>query len=329
MGNYTIKDVARLAGVSTATVSRVLNGNGYVHESTRKKVNDTIERLKYQPNAIARSLKQERSRSIGFILPDLMNSYFVKIARTIQRELLRQGYHLLMMESEDDEQLEREALELMQEKRVEAIILSGTGHHRQLIQGIRDSGTYIVLVDRKIDGVVVDLVAEDNMVCTMEAISYLLDRHDRIAVIEGPSETSTASERTRAVVERVQGAGRRLPEPYRYPGDYGRESGKAALHYFMSLPDPPTAIFSANNEMTYGVYLGLRELGLKSDSIEVVSFGELELSSLFTHRLSYIQQAPLLVGAAVAELVQRGIQDPEKGVENRILIPRFIRGVHD
>lgn len=208
MGAYTIKDVARVAGVSTATVSRVLNGNGYVQDSTRKKVNDTIQRLKYQPNAIARSLKQERSRSIGFILPDLMNSYFVTIARTIQRELLRLGYHLLMMESEDDEQMEREALELMQEKRVEAIILAGTGHNRKQIHSIRESGTYIVLVDRKIDGVVLDLVAEDNTVCTTEAIGYLLERHERIGVIDGPADASTASERGRAVLESIETSGR-------------------------------------------------------------------------------------------------------------------------
>jgi LacI family transcriptional regulator len=170
-----------------------------------------------------------------------------------------------------------------------------------------------------------DSVAEDNIVPAKEGTAYLASRHRRIGLINGPQHVSTAVERRRAVLEQLEAAGSDRPEVYEYEGDYTRESGKQAIRYFMALPEPPTGLFSANNEMTYGVFLGLRELGLPADAVEIVSFGGLEFSSLFNHRMSYIRQSPAAVGESAADLALQCAANPAKERENRILVPRFVQ----
>lgn len=321
----TIKDVAKEAGVSTATISRVLSGTGYVSEEVRKHVLATVNALNYQPNAIARSLKQEKSWGVGMIIPDMTNSYFMSIARTMQKRLVAEGYRLLFMDSEENPEKEREALDSLRSNRVEAIVLAGTGANTELLQQLASSDFPLVLLDRSIRGVNADLVMEDNRTPVREAIASLMRQgHRRIGVLAGPETISTARERSEAVREAFAEAGQTLRPGDLFAGDFTRESGKLAARHWLAMDDPPTAVFSANNEMTFGLYLGLKELGIEPDEIEVASFGDLEFSSLFRHRLSVVSQSPSTIGEAAADMVLRRLHAPDSARESRIFAPRFI-----
>ncbi|MFC0212970.1 LacI family DNA-binding transcriptional regulator [Paenibacillus chartarius] len=326
MTKLTIKEVAKAAGVSTATISRVLNENGYVSEEARRRVLETIERLHYKPNTIARSLKQDRSGGIGFVLPDLTNPYFMRIARALHNRLAGEGYYVFFMDSDEEPEKEREALNFLLEKRVEAILLAGTGGNLELIRRIQAGGTPLVLLDRQLPGVPADAVMEDNETAAEEAVMYLLDKgHRTVGVLNGPAGISTAAERARGALKALTVRGMEAHTEYSYYGDYTRNSGKRAAKYFLELPVPPTAVFSANNEMTFGFLLGLKENGLPIDHMELVSFGGLDFASLFRHRLTAIRQEPDAVAEAAAELLLRRIREPESAGkrEKRLLVPRL------
>lgn len=332
MPKLTIRDVAQAAGVSTATISRVLNDSGYVSAEVREHVQATIRQLNYRPNAIARSLKQEKSRSIGLIVPDMTNPYFMTMARAVQRRIEREGagYHLLIMDSAEDPEKECEALHFLLEKRVEAIILAGTGGNPELVQAASDGGTYVVLADRTIEGLDLDVVAEDSFDVSREAIVYLAGRgHRRIAVINGRLTISTARERYAGVCAGFAQAGLQAAPELVVEGDYTRQGGLAAIRALMAQSERPTAVFCANNEMTFGVYLGLQELGIPLDELDIVSFGDLEFSSLFHQRLTVIRQNPDRLGEEVGELVMRGRSNGSGGLsadrEKRVLHPTLER----
>ncbi len=304
MRKLTVKDVAKEAGVSTATVSRVLNNSGYVSEQVRSQVLAVVKKLNYQPNSIARSLKQEKTRSIGMIVPDMTNSYFMTIARQLQRKCMEIDYHLLIIDSEEDPSKELKAMQVLMEKRVEAIVLAGTGGNQETIRAMSNSGIYILLIDRRIEGITADVVAENNRVAAQEATRLLLQHgHRNIGIIKGPQAIHTAVERYAGVREALVQAGLQVQQDYVYEGDYSRESGIKAAHYLLNLPEPPTAIFSSNNEMSYGLYLGMHELGMDLQDIEVVSFGDLDLSPLFHNRLSVVQQNPAEIGEKAGDCI--------------------------
>lgn len=325
MTKLTIKDIAREAGVSTATISRVLNNSGYVSQDVKLQVLEVIKRMNYQPNAIARSLKQEKSRSVGIVLPDMTNPYFMEIARAIQHRCFQEGYHLLFVDTEESPDKEKEALDFLLEKRIEALILAGTGGNREQIQAISESGIRVILVDRRYTNLKLDTVAEDNIYAAKAAIDYLAGkRHKRIGIINGPPSISTARERRQGALIGLEEAGIGLAPDYIAEGDYTRESGTAAVRRLLALPEPPTALFSANNEMTFGIYLGLQELGLPLDSIEVVSFGNLEFASLFHHKLSAIMQNPQHIGEIVGDLLIRRLGGDHEEVETQILVPKLV-----
>lgn len=322
----TVKDIAKQSGVSTATVSRVLNNTGYVSEQARENVLETIQKLNYQPNLIARSLKQKKTRTVGIILPDMTNPYFMAVARQIQRKLMSEGYHLLMMDSEEDAVKESESLDFLMEKRVEALIIAGTGKNRDKLKMVDSLGIHVILIDRRLEGVKFDVIAEDNRSVSAEAVALLLERgHHRIGVINGPKSVVTAKERFAGVNDAFAASGLTLDERYVYSGDYTKQSGIAAIQHLMKLSPEPTAIFSANNEMTYGLYLGLHEMGIPTDHVEVVSFGDLEFSALFPHKLSVIRQNPYEIGDAAGEQVLKRLKHKRTDYENRIFYPQLIR----
>jgi LacI family transcriptional regulator len=307
----TVKDVAREAGVSTATVSRVLNRTGYVSDSVREQVAGVVERLQYRPNLIARSLKQDKTNAIGIVVPDMTNPFFMTIARHIQRRCMNAGYRLLFMDSEEDASKESDALDLLAEQRVEAIVIAGTERNREKLAAIRSRGTALVLIDRAIYGVDADVVCEDNRTVTVRAVSELLERgHRRVGVIAGPERIVTARERYEGIAEAFRERGLSIDPTLVHAGDYTRESGRIAATALLRRATPPTAVFSSNNEMTYGFYLGLREAGVDAASVEVVSFGDLDFSALFRQKLTVIRQDPEWIGATAGETVLARLREP-------------------
>lgn len=317
MSKATIKEVAAEAEVSTATVSRVLNESGYVSEEVRERVLDAVAKLNYQPSAIARSLKQDKTFMIGVIVPDISNPYFMGISRGIEDVVGPEGFQLMFCSSDEKPDKESRLLQLLQEKRVDAIVLATSGGNDENVARLTDAGMPIVLVDRKLEsesiGSRLDLVAENNAEGANRLTSKLLeDGHVRIGVVNGPARVSTGRERYEGVLQAMREHGIDA-EPLTFNGDFSTEGGERAVAKFMAADPKPTAIVSLNNRMSLGVLLEIVRNGLRiPDDIALASFGEVEAGSLLKHpRLYYIDQHPYDMGMKAGEILLRRIRKEE------------------
>lgn len=309
MSKATIKEVAAEAEVSTATVSRVLNESGYVSDEVKVRVKDAVEKLNYRPSAIARSLKQDRTHMIGIIVPDISNPFFMGISRGIEDVVDKEGFQLMFCSSDDDPVKEKRLLQLLREKRVDAIVLATSGDNDEMIGRLAEADLPIVLIDRKLQnetiGSKLDLVLEDNEEGSYRLTKRLLnDGHVRIGVVNGPIRVSTARERYSGVMQALREHGL-SGEPLVYNGEFSTAGGRQAVRKFLSHDPPPTAIISLNNRMSLGVMLEIvrNKLHIPGD-IAVASFGEVEAGPLLRNPgLYYIDQQPYEMGIRTGEIL--------------------------
>lgn len=315
MAKATIKQVAAAAEVSTATVSRVLNNSDYVSEEIKERVMAAVNRLNYRPSAIARSLKQDRTYMIGVIVPDISNPYFMGISRGVEDIVGKEGFQLIFCSSDENPEKERRLLKLLQEKRVDAVVLATSGGNDPAIKQIADSNMPIVLVDRKLDspetGSMLDLVAEDNTEGASRLTRKLLEEgHTAIGVVNGPTRSSTGRERLEGVRNAMKAFG--LNEgPMVYNGDFSTEDGIRAVQQFLNAERRPTAIISLNNRMSLGVLLEIVRSGLKIPAdMAVASFGEVEAGPLLKESgLYYLEQHPYDMGIKAGEILLSRIRE--------------------
>lgn len=315
MAKATIKQVAAAAGVSTATVSRVLNDSDYVSDEIKERVMAAVNQLNYRPSAIARSLKQDRTYMIGVIVPDISNPYFMGISRGIEDIVGKEGFQLIFCSSDENPDKERRLLKLMQEKRVDAVVLATSGSNDPAIKQLADSKMPMVLVDRKLDlpeaGLTLDLVAEDNTEGASRLTRKLLeDGHTVIGVVNGPTRSSTGRERLDGVRKAMKEYGLN-EEPMVYNGDFSTEDGIRAVRHFLTTERRPTAVISLNNRMSLGVLLEIVRSGLKIPvEMAVASFGEVEAGPLLKESgLYYMKQHPYDMGVKAGEILLRRIRD--------------------
>ncbi|WP_339290512.1 LacI family DNA-binding transcriptional regulator [Paenibacillus sp. FSL W8-0187] len=314
MAKATIKQVAAAAEVSTATVSRVLNDSDYVSDEIKERVMAAVNQLNYRPSAIARSLKQDRTYMIGVIVPDISNPYFMGISRGIEDIVGKEGFQLIFCSSDENPDKERRLLKLMQEKRVDAVVLATSGGNDPAIKQLADSKMPIVLVDRKLDspetGMNLDLVAEDNTESASRLTRKLLeDGHTVIGVVNGPTRSSTGRERLDGVRKAMKEYGLN-EEPKVYNGDFSTEDGIRAVRHFLGSEHRPTAIISLNNRMSLGVLLEIVRSGLKIPTdMAVASFGEVEAGPLLKESgLFYMEQHPYDMGIKAGEILLHRIR---------------------
>ncbi|MFC4811270.1 LacI family DNA-binding transcriptional regulator [Paenibacillus sp. GCM10023250] len=314
MSKATIKQVAAEAEVSTATVSRVLNDSGYVSPEVKKRVHGAIAKLNYQPSAIARSLKQDKTFMIGVVVPDISNPYFMGISRGIEDVVGPEGFQLLFCSSDESPEKEARLLQLLYEKRVDAIVLATSGGNAERIGGLAASGQPIVLIDRRLEAdegaPALDLVAEDNAQSAYELTKALLDRgHVRIGVVNGLARVSTGRERLEGVLRAMKERG--LEDRLLVcSGDFSADGGVRAVQWFLREKERPTAIVSLNNRMSHGVLLELVRSGLRiPDDMAVASYGEVEAGRLLKEPgLFYLDQAPYGMGLKAGEILLRRIR---------------------
>lgn len=327
LSKATIKKVAAEAGVSTATVSRAINESGYVSEEIRGRVMGAVAKLNYQPSAIARSLKQDKTNMIGIIVPDISNPYFMGISRGIEDVVGREGFQLMFCSSDEIPDKESRLLQLLHEKRVDAIVLATSGGNEQMVIRLMNAGVPIVLVDRKLEmdaEIKLDLVAEDNTEGAFRLTSKLLeDGHTRLGVVNGPTRVSTGKERYEGVLRAMKEYGL-APDPLVFNGDFSTEGGIRAVQKFLEADIRPTAIVSLNNRMSLGVLLEIVRSGHRiPDDIAIASFGEVEAGLLLNRPgMYYIDQHPYDMGATTGEILLRRIRKDEPFPERTVEIFR-------
>lgn len=315
MGNATIKDVAKAAGVSIATVSRVLNKNYTVSPKLEEKVMNVIKELNYYPNSIARSLKNENTHTIGLIVSDISNSFFTTIARSVEDIINQQNYNLIVCSTDNQQKKEYDYLLLLMEKKVDGIIINTTGKNDEFIATISQT-IPIALCGRTISSPSFkgDYVDSDNISGTYELIKYFIELgHTKIGIINGQANISSAIERFEGFKRAMLTIGVKADEnyPYLFNGDFNRmESGYKGAEFLLTKPDPPTAIFVTNNELIYGTlrYIRQHDISIPED-VRIGCYGELVNGDLFYVQPTCVSMSPQTHGARLAELIMDRIQN--------------------
>lgn len=296
----TIHDVAERAGVSVATVSRVLNGKVPVREETSRQVLEVARSLHYVPNTAARALSIRRSHTIGILLPDVHGDFFSEVIRGIDLAARRAGYHLLVSGSHNDRDELAAVLQAMR-GRVDGLIV--------MSPDVRKTALPDAAADQPV--VLLNSVAEDADVITIDnfggalAMTRYLSRlgHRRIAFVKGPEENADASERLRGYREAMRESGAARPE-LETAGDFSEQAGYDAAVRLLHAPERPTAIFAANDSMAVGVLAGVtaQELSVPRD-ISVAGFDDIPIARYLAPPLTTIKVDIAELGRRAFEVV--------------------------
>ncbi|MBC7320565.1 LacI family DNA-binding transcriptional regulator [bacterium] len=327
----TIKDVAERAGVSVMTVSRVINNSRYVSQETREKVERAMKELGYVPNALAHGLITKRTHVLGLIVSDITNPFFTTIARGVEDTAIKNGFNIILCNTDEDVEKEEKYIDLLLRKRVEGIILSPADcNKRDGIERIIMRNVPLVLIDRCIDGLNLDCVYSDSISGAYELTKYLVSLgHKRIGIIVGPRRISTARDRIEGYKKALQEAGIPIDEALiRWGEKYSREDGYKNTKELLATNSPPTAIFGGNRLITVGILKAIRELGLKiPDDISVVSFDEVEDMSVTNPFLTVVSQDSYKMGVIAVECLLKRIKEKDKSFnapQNIVLQPELV-----
>ncbi|WP_224327311.1 LacI family DNA-binding transcriptional regulator [Streptomyces olivaceus] len=304
----SIKDVAAEAGLSVATVSRALNGHPSVSPAARHRVQAAVESLGYRPNAVARSLRTDQTRTLGLVISDVMNPYFTELARSVEEEARALGYSVVIGNADERPDLQDHHVTTLLDRRIDGLLVSPTdGGSPGMLDAAR-AGTPMVFVDRWIPGVDVPVVRSDGRAAVQDLVAHLHGLgHRRLAIIAGPAATTTGRERVDAFREALGAYGLSLPGAYIGQGDFQAESGRRATERFLDLPEPPEVVFAADNLMALGALDAVRARGLRvPEDIALAAFDDIPWFVHTDPPVTAIAQPTRDLGrAAVRALVER------------------------
>ena len=305
----TIRDVAREAGVSIATVSATLNGTKKVSDKLQVRVRDAVDKVGYAPNALAQSLKRGATRNIGLVIPDITNAFFAKLARAVETAASDRGYTVLLCNTDEDPEKERAYLRLLRTQRVVGVILapagSGAEYGAELSREVEGPGVFI---DRLAEGPDWDSVVVDNVTGVRDAMNHLIALgHRHIAAVFGRAQVSTTLERMEGYRQALAAAGIEPDPSLIRVRCSGHDRSYRATQAVLDRPDRPTALFTSNNSVTLGAMHALRDMGLACpDDISVIGVDGLEWANAISPGLTTIEQPAADMGArAVSMLLER------------------------
>jgi LacI family transcriptional regulator len=303
-----MKDIARELGISVVTVSKVLRNHPDIGERTRSRVLKRMKELNYQPNLAARSLSTGRTSTIGLVVPDLLHPFFASIAAAISAELRKQSYGLLIASSEDDPDLERQEIEQLIARRVDALVIASAQTSLHSFRSIEQQKVPYVLMDRQLAGLNAHYVGVDDKAAGMLATTHLIEQGcERIAHIRGP-EVSTAAGRLEGFRKAHAARGLKTLKAYIVPvgssGDHrGAPAGYAAARQLLALEKRPDGIFCFNDPIALGVMRAILEAGLRiPEDVAVVGCGNVFYADQLRIPLSSIDQDPQKIGARAAAI---------------------------
>ncbi|AZM58352.1 MULTISPECIES: LacI family DNA-binding transcriptional regulator [unclassified Streptomyces] len=304
----TIHDVARAAGVSPATVSRVFNG-GNVTPARAQSVQEAAAALGFAPNRVARSLRKQRSSVIALIIPDIENPFFTSLARGVEDAAQRTSLSVVLCNSDEDTDKERRYLEVALGEQMAGVIVAAASREETDLGPLTARKVPVVAVDRRPRDAEVDAVRVDDRHGGEVATRHLLDAgYRRVACITGPAGASTSEERLagyRAALDTAREDDDTVAsgEVYVRHADFRVDGGRAAMRELLALPEPPDAVFVANNLMTIGVLDALGEVGRTPPDVGVLSFGDVPWASLVRPSLTAVELPSYELGRTAAELL--------------------------
>jgi len=294
MPYVTLDDIARKAGVSIATVSRALNNKDAISSSTKETILKLAKQMGYTPNAVARGLKTHRTRTIGVVITDISDPFFAPIVRGIENAARQEGYHIILCDTNEDYQMEKEVLGTLMERRVDGLLLTPVQTSFEDILELKKKRVAFVLLCRHFDFellVEIDSVATDDVEGACLATTHLLEKgHRRILFINGPTYVSSAKERLAGYKRALLEAGVKFDQSFIREGGIKMEDGYRITKEELNGPVRFTAIFAYSDFVALGVMKALREANLAiPEDIALVGYDDIDVSSFLEVPLTTVR----------------------------------------
>ncbi|MGE0241132.1 MAG: LacI family DNA-binding transcriptional regulator [Parvibaculaceae bacterium] len=319
----TLRDVAQRAGVSAMTVSRVVNGSDGVDAETQRRVEEAILALDYIPNRLARSLVSQQTRTIGLIVPDVVNPFFAPVVRGAETTARKAGYRVLLCNSEGDLRLEREYIEDLVAHRVEGLLLApASDRSRVALLPLLKGRFPLVLLDRSLPDTDCDHVISDSVAGARRLVEHLIAvGHRRIAHFTESDDVSTGRDRLDGYRQALAAAHIPVSEDLIFRTTTDRIGGYRAAQLMLHLDPLPTAIFTVNNMTALGAMQALRERGLKvPEDIGLVCFDDVEHLAILSPFLTVVDQPGETFGSLGAQLLFERISGKAGNRSRRIVL---------
>lgn len=297
-------DVAKLANVSTATVSRVLRKPDKVSRDTREKVLEAIKELNYQPNMIARQFRTKETKTVLVVIPDVTSPFFSKVLRGIEHTALENGYRVVLGDTENDTSREQEYIELLLQQQADGMILLTARMDRTRLEEISNQFP-VVLACEYIDELDVPTVSIDNIGGARKATEHLIELgHTKIAHITGPMNVILSRDRLKGYEQAMISHQLQMDPLYIQEGDFSLESGYSQMQHLLELEIPPTAAFVFNDLMAIGAIKAVKDKGLRvPEDIAVVGFDNIQMASVFEPNITTIDQPKYAIGKKAMDLL--------------------------
>lgn len=316
----TVKDVAKRANVSIASVSRVINNNYTVSPEVKNAVVQAIKDLNFKINMNARNLKNKHSHMIGIVVADISNPYFMTIAKGVESIVGPKGYTMVFASTDEDPKKEDEILRTFSEYRLDGIVLATCGNDSKRINEIIDNGISVVLVDGYVEHVHTDVIIENDQKAVYNMTEYVIKQgHRKICMINGDLSKNTGKERYIGFVSAMEDKNIQIRNEYVISGNFSREEAYKQLKALLERNDIewPTAIISANNYMTEGVIEVLVEKDIKIPAdISVASYGDISLPGLIKPKLTHLMDNTYSVGQKAGEILLENLSGTKQVNQN-------------
>jgi len=318
----TIKDIAKVAGVTHGTVSRALNDSPLVKVETAKRIKRIAKRMGYRPDRIAQSLKRRRTKTIGLIIPDILNPFFATITHGVEEKATELGYHVILVNTNRDLVREASEIKLLCERKVDGLVICpisyGSAKH---LRRFKNESPFILL-GSNMPGLVVDYVVSDDVQGAYLATTHLIDLgHRRIAHISDPSNTSPAESRTTGYKKALLERKIRVEENLVVPGGANIDSGYNAAGKLFEMPDPPTAIFAANDLTAIGVLALAKERSISvPEELAVVGYDDIEIAKYVEPPLTTVAQDKRRLGRLAVQLLCDKLNSQEETDIHQIVV---------
>ena len=323
----TMKDVARLAGVSTSTVSHVINNNRFVSEGVREKVEQAIRSLNYAPSALARSLKINQTHTIGMLLTTSSNPFYAEVVRGVEDSCYQRGYSLILCNTAGDEERMNRSLETLMQRRVDGLLMMCTESHLPSADILnRYPSIPTVMMDWAPFEGRGDIIQDNALLGGELATQHLIDSgYTRIACIAGPQDKTTARMRLEGFHNAMAKSGLEVLPGYVVNGDFEFQGGYNGMIELLALETVPQAVFTSNDAMAVGVYHALYQAGLQiPQDVAVMGYDDIELARYLSPPLSTIHQPKDELGELAIDTLIHRLRDPDASQQTLVLTPELV-----
>jgi len=321
----SIKDVAKRAGVSSATVSRVLANKPHVRPELQERVLTAVRELDYRPNLVARSLRVQQSNIVGLVVSDIQNPFFTAISRAVEDAAYAEGMNVFLCNTDEDPAKEVSYLNLMRDAHVAGAILSPTLQTAGSLADVLDPAWPLVVIDRRVQDADVDTVVLDNVDSAQRLVDHLIEHgHRRIAALTGIT-SATGRERHQGYLRSLRAHGLDAPAGLTRRVPPRQQDGYQAANELLAMDPPPDAIVATNSLLTLGALNAIRDRGLRiPDDVALVGFDDTTWAALVDPPITVVCQPTYELGQTAAELLFRRLENPDRPTREVVLKGKLI-----